>query len=76
MKRGSSVAVMVETNDEGNREKGIHHAEGWEAELELTERKRMAGRMEIGIEMDGVVLCDKKMHSCQWYIPHSSTRLI
>jgi hypothetical protein len=34
--------------------------------LELTERKRMAGRMEIGIEMDGVVLCDKKMHSCSW----------
>jgi hypothetical protein len=43
------------------------HAEGWEVALELTERKRMAGHMKICIEIDGVVLCDKKMHSCRWY---------
>lgn len=38
MKHGSSVAVMIETNEEGNREREYIHAEGWEVELELTEK--------------------------------------
>jgi hypothetical protein len=40
-------------------------AEGWEVELEFTEKKEWLD-IEIDIEIDLAVLYDKKVHSCQW----------